>query len=495
MRKRLLALVLCMALLICAVPVTSAAETISEADRLMQQTVSIYRRALYSSGRSSLQGYCGLMTGLQLWKLGVTAGSEIYDGNGYYDAYLQKEFSTGGYRVKCYGSDEYNLEEALMTVTNGGTEDVYNMIACFQWTNTRAGGRYGHAVVIHGIVDGMVYFVEGYYMLGKPEGSALVCSIEEFDNQYSDWTGYEGLVVFGKKEDAAIAQRYPTDLFVTCKDGFITETMDAEGNIVRNCAAGEILHATGIFEDAQGNRFYRVDEGYIDIDLCEIQRVNTENISATASLPKKITPGKDFSVDLKVLGINSEISWVQVEVVDDVGAVVQSYNTTASGHFREIQNYTVGALEKGSYRLRVQASAENIVPFSKELRSRMDKAVVLDLPFGVGEAAAEPVAAKVADGWVYRDAVRYFYQDGKPRVGWYCHNGADYYFKEDGSVTTGWVEINGRWRCFTDTGVMRTGWVETSKGTCYMLSNGVAALGKREIDGVVYDFGDDGIMR
>ncbi|MBQ8769006.1 MAG: cell wall-binding protein, partial [Oscillospiraceae bacterium] len=102
--------------------------------------------------------------------------------------------------------------------------------------------------------------------------------------------------------------------------------------------------------------------------------------------------------------------------------------------------------------------------------------------------------APVLDGWVFLDGVRCFYQNGAPRVGWYCDGGADYYFKEDGSVTTGWAEINGRWRYFSDTGVMRTGWIDTEQGKCYMLSNGVAALGEKEIDGVVYDFGENGIL-
>lgn len=494
MRKRILALVLCLALLVCGVPVTSAAETLSEPERLMQQSVRTYRRALYSSGKSSLGGYCGLMTGLQLWALGCTKGQEIYNGNGYFDAYSQKEFTSAGYRVKCYGADMYSLEEALMTVTNGGTENAYNMIACFQWTNTRAGGRYGHAVVIHGIVDGLVYFVEGYYMFGKPEGNALVCTIAEFEDYFDDWTSYEGLVLLGQKEDAQIAGRYATDLFITGKDGVITAGMGGEA-AVRSPADSEVLHATGIFEDPYGNRYYRVDEGYIPLENTSVQRVNTENASATAELPKKIDAGQDFKVDLKVLGVNSNLGWVQVEILDAAGSVLQSYNTSAAGHFREIHNLNIQALPRGEYCLRVQVLTENVVPLADELQVRQDKAVALELPFGVGQKAVAASAETAEDGWVYKDGVRYFYQDGEPRVGWYCDKGADYYFKEDGSVTTGWAEINGRWRCFTDTGVMRTGWVETSKGTCYMLSNGVAALGKREIDGIVYDFGDDGIMR
>jgi hypothetical protein len=36
------------------------------------------------------------------------------------------------------------------------------MVVGFQKTNTAAGSIYGHALVVHAILDGIVYFVECY---------------------------------------------------------------------------------------------------------------------------------------------------------------------------------------------------------------------------------------------------------------------------------------------------------------------------------------------
>ena len=100
----------------------------------------------------------------------------------------------------------------------------------------------------------------------------------------------------------------------------------------------------------------------------------------------------------------------------------------------------------------------------------------------------------VLDGWVW-DGTWYYYENGAPRTGWYCYNGADYYLKEDGSVTIGWKQINGKMRYFSNTGCMRTGWIDTETGRMYLMSNGAPAVGKRIIDGTEYVFDVEGILK
>ena len=96
------------------------------------------------------------------------------------------------------------------------------------------------------------------------------------------------------------------------------------------------------------------------------------------------------------------------------------------------------------------------------------------------------------DGWFYRDGTLYCYENGKPVVGWICHDGVDYYLQQDGSITTVWTTVNGKLRLFSNTGAMQTGWVTTEKGTCYLLKNGTMAEGAHTVDGQQYTFSSAG---
>ena len=465
-----------------------------ESERLKKQCRSIYLKALWSSGKSSLRGFCGLMTGLQIWRLGLTKGAEIYNGNGFYDAYKRQSITSAGYNVKTIDASAMRLEEALNHVTAGGTRNAYNLIACFQWTNTRAGAIFGHAVVIHGIVDGQVYFVEGFpTSLGGAEGNTIVCSISEFEDFYGDWTSYEGLVELGDKRYTDFCKEYPTDLFVTAPGAMILDEPQEEGLVIRSAQDKEILRVSGIYQNPDGAYYYRVDEGFIEVGRATVQQVNLDGPTAEIALPE-ITPGQDFSLGCKVVSSTSNISAVQVNIVGADGKIIQTQSFASSGRMRDLPNVQVAALEQGVYRVQVLALVENTVLEKGNLRTQKTMHTIYDAPFGVGQEADVPAVAPTQDGWVMEGGVRYCYKDGAPRVGWYCDGGADYYFAPDGAVTTGWAKINGKWRCFTDTGVMRTGWVDAPWGRCYLLSNGEPAVGEKVIDGVTYTFGDDGAV-
>ena len=466
----------------------------AEAQRLKDQSRAIYRKALWASGKSSLRGYCGLMTGLQIWKLGLTRSAEIYNGNGFYDAYKRQTQTSAGYNVKTIDASAMSLEEALWHVTASGTRNAYNLIACFQWTNTRAGSIFGHAVVIHGIVDGMVYFVEGFSTsLGGGEGNPLVCTISEFEDFYGDWTSYEGLVELGDKRYADFCKEYPTDLFITAPGALILEEPREESSVIRTVQEKELLRASGIYQNTEEVYFYRVDEGYIQVERCGLQQVNIGGPTAEITLPE-ILPGTDFTLGCKVFSSTSNVSAVQVNITDENGELLQTGSFASSGRMCDLPDVKVLALEQGTYRVQVLAMVENTVLDKGQLRVEKKMHTIYDEPFGVGQEVDIPAAAPVVDGWVMEGGVRYFYQDGAPRVGWYCDGGLDYYFAPDGAVTTGWAKINGKWRCFTNTGVMRTGWADAPWGRCYLLSNGEPAVGEREIDGITYRFDADGAM-
>ncbi len=503
--KRILACLLAITVLTAAsVPATA---TSAEDQVLRYQIPAHYSAALAGSGKASLGGYCGLMTSWQLYLMGVNTSLLTNDGNRQYDYYRDMEYTTGGHRVKAYSAEHYTLKEALYAATGYGTRDAYNLVVGFQWTNTAAGATYGHAVVVYAILDGMVYFTEGFSTsLGSAEGQAIVITIDEFVRYYSDWTRFEGVIEFGIKDLAYASNHYAADCFcapIDDIDMYHQPTTDpAEGLFVRTVRAGEHVYVTGIYEGAEGRWFYQVREesgvGYIPVEIVEMltlrQIVPTD---LQAQLPERVEKGS--APDMQISLALPEACTADLVLYDARGQALTTVPMeNKDQQFRASGDVLgIAGLAEGAYRVCVVASREQTVMFGEDPVTSTQQETVLTLSLCVGQEAQplqEAAPAPFADGWNYRNDTWYYYKDGAPFVGWLCDGGRDYYLKADGSITTGWVEILGKPRYFTNAGVMRTGWMEDDGNTYYLMCNGVPAQGWRQIDGNRYYFDHDGAM-
>lgn len=506
MFKRLSAVILCAVLLFTAIIPTVSAESV-EAENMKKQCRSIYRKTQYNTGRSSLSGMCGLVAGYSLWLLDATKNPEVYDGNDYFDRYCTQLYTSMGNKVRTYPADTYSLAEALYTVTAGGTRDVYNLIACFQWTSTRAGRRYGHAIVIHAIMDGMVYFVESFpTSLGGAAGNPLVCSIEEFETFYGDWTRYEGLVVLGKRDYTDYCTTYGTDLFIRAEEVQLLSQPCPEGENgsveMGKTGKSDVLHATAVLKNDQDQFFYQVTNNnltaYIPVEHADIVRVNTEGVSAQAQV---ITAeGQPWVLDGSLLSTGSVIHSVIAQITASDGTQLNKTKWLVGSRMFDLSqlNQLLAGLcaTENTYSVKLTAQIENNVPEGDRIYIQRQNVPVWEAQLHVGADTADCVSVmaeevSMPDGWHWDGQNRYYYKKGKPRTGWFCESGADYYFKEDGSVTTGWAQINGYWRYFSETGIMRTGWVQTEQGWHYMRSNGAAVCGLFQIDGKQYYFNEE----
>lgn len=507
MFKRLLAIFLSLALLISAIPFVSSAEE-TEDERIRTQIKRVYNRVRYTTGRSSLNGYCGLMTSYQLWALGITAHPITFDGNNMYDYYVTGEPEVCGYTIQSYPATEYSLEEALNLVTNCGTRDVYNILVGFQRTNTTAGRRYGHAMVIHAILDGTVYFVEGFYTsIGGAEGNVLTCSIKEFADFYNPWTTFEGIVVFGNKAFTDTCQTYPTDMLGEALNSanLLSLPCDAGTNgcqVIRQTVPGEKFWINDIF--ASGDQlYYRVQDGtingYIKVDALSASQGNSGSIYlADPVIPDQIQSGESIQLSGTLYSENSLLEAICVTVRDDAGVPVQALELTVSGRMSDLSIVnpflSMNSLPEGGYTFAVDARVTNSYVQEGQIKTRTDTVPVWQSNLKIGNGNEELPAAPVPDGWVWENGCWYFYQNEAPRIGWYCYEGVDYYFLPNGAAATGWHRINGNWRYFTSNGAMMTGWVESEQDMYFMLSNGAPAVGWRQIDGALYCFGENGVM-
>lgn len=513
MVRRLWAFILTVALVLCVLPVDGRAATLQEKEELIVSARESYTKTQGSTGMASLNGYCGKMTSHQLYHMGINAYLLSNDGNKQYDMYSQMQKTTGGYYINAYPAEEYSLVEALNAVSQNGTKDVYNILVGFEWTNTPAGGIYGHACVINGILDGKVYFVESFYtMLGGNEGNVVVCSFEEFANIFDDWTLYEGLIHFAGKEYADACKEYPTDLFVRTRFQMQMPSQPCpvgqEGSqIVRTLSAGERLRVTALLRTPQGEWYYRVVDGdtvgYVVANTVALERTNTEDMVLSSYSVKAPNTESEVLLSGVVRSQNTKIDSVEVVVEKYNGSVVMRQSQTVNDYKKNLWELNdamdFSALEEGAYTVSVYGTTASAYAKMDELAYSNVSCLLDQKTLLVGDASV-PVMAKQAqykaymDGWYWQDGTWYYYEGNMPKNGWYQDLGVWYYLKIDGSVTTGKANIDGKDYIFSSNGALRVGWTEVGGNTRYVQPDGRYVLGWKIIEGSRYCFDSNGNM-
>lgn len=517
--KKCLTVLLCLVLLLAALPAAVWAEELEENQTLTKEDIAYqevrksYLSSLAASEKESFMGYCGLMSSYQLWHMGINDWLVVNDGNKQFDYYSQMEQTTGGYYIKAYPASEFSLEEALNMITRDGSWDAYNLLVGFQKTNTEAGNRYGHCCVINAILDGTVYYAESSPTpMGGAEGNVITCSIAEFANYYADWTTYEGVIHFGNGTYADCCQFYGTDLFVRTR---FASNLRSQPCLIgengctrlRSLAAGELLRADGFCRDPQGQMYYRITDGayvgYIAASAVSVVRFNGEDLAIEAvSIPDRMEPGKDPRIGGTVYARQGLVGAVEVLITDTDGQVVLRERQMADGHRWDLaglnEELALDLLEEGLYRVEVYADAACRFVQGNTVDTAYVRTILMQQTMRVGGNAREAwvlpeekPAETAYDGWVWKNRTWHYYQAGEACSGWLKDLGITYYLTQDGAVTTGQAEIDGKLYCFSATGAMYTGWLTEEAGVRYLLEDGTAATGWQQIQGARYYFGED----
>lgn len=516
--KKLLAALLCMALVFGILPFGAAAqeedlEAFSLRDTVIQQAHDSYYHSRASAGKVSFHGKCGLMVSHQMYNLGINKHCIVFDGNDHYDYYSKLKRTTGGYYIHAYPSGQYSLYEALMAVTDNGVRDVQNILVGFQWTNTEAGARYGHAMFINGIVGGTVYFVESFdCALGGPEGMVISCSIKEFAKYYDRWTQFEGIVHFGSGSYHDICPNISTDLTVQTRFPTVLRSEPAvigkQGCIrLREVAAGERLHVTAIYQ-AERTMYYRVETnegfGFVSVAAVSLLQVNTQGLTLSGlKLSRQIDQGELPVMDGRIADSRGELSSIEVCITDEQGQLVRRELlevTESDAYLSDLRSgLWFDVLESGRYHVEIYASRVCSVVIGSEIVGDYARVLLTSRSLQVGGHPRE-AAPKIApekpyrDGWFREQGTWYCYDDGKPCTGWTEHMGIRYYLQPDGSVTTGAQTIDGQALYFAASGALVTGWQTLEGKTCYRTADGTMLTGWQTLDESLYCFGEDGVM-
>ena len=148
--------------------------------------------------RAKVKSFKGKYVNQQLVVLGINKKYIGCNGNREFDIYSKKDETTGGYQIRSYSAKKYTLEQALNAIER---EDAHarNILIGFQKGTSKAGKKYGHTLLIHGIENGLVYFSDSYAQtvngVRYKEGEAIVCSIAQFCKLYRKYK-LDGVIWF-----------------------------------------------------------------------------------------------------------------------------------------------------------------------------------------------------------------------------------------------------------------------------------------------------------
>ncbi len=545
MHKKILRIASLLLIVLCVIsvlpsPASSVATT--EAERISELATSTYKQALKNAKRKSFHGWCAAAVDRQMQALGIVTKMAGRNGNQMYDFFKNDDYSSGGYKIRAYSAKKYKLEKALNMLTNDGTENVYNIMVGFQWTNTSAGRKYGHALFIYAIIDGVVYFTESFGMRidGKyySEGQCIAATIPQFVKAYSSWSKYEGLIHFGLKtyqEECLFHNSYlyaETITDTTLYSAPCVPEVDDRSQSLRQVKAGERLNVIGMYKNTVGEYWYEVQDtqvGYIRADDTAVQAMRYDDVAVdSVKAPMVLSEGSNFSIKGSITSQYVSLVSVRAQVyLENENGLKHMMTTNAPVSLNDFSLYkskvakrlTFKLLDIGEYHYELAAVVSNhyyadgalqtewqtIKLWKSHFQVVKKKGETASVQFDAAGGVSQLDAAEVMVGQtmsVLPDAQR----EGYVFDGWYTADGekVDEEYVVEGKMTlyarwigagdvTGWYEENGR-TYYVEDGVRLQGFFDVNGVTYYQDADGYIATGWVMVEGISYFFNPNGSM-
>lgn len=543
MKVRFICLLLVTALLAAFIPAPVSAAS-AEAMEIEKQISSTYRTALRSTGMASFNGYCGKLVSWQTYLLGIDESVYGCNGQDQFDLYRNLGTTTGGYRVKSYPASQYNLQTALNEITKNGTVDAYNILVGFQRTNTREGSIYGHALLIHAILDGTVYFVECYSTAidGKywAEGTPISCSIDTFCEYYNAWTVFDGIAYFGLKTYADVCEVYPASIYAMAQENaeiyeepFDPGIYDAK-KTGASIASGEIVKVTGLLKTPGGEYWYRLEgeRSYVPARTLVFVTADFQDVQiANLRVPGVLRKGYGFVLQGEVYAVSSGLDSVNVVVYDPQegmenpifsGSLESSGQSVNLNHWKLDQTMKFRTLTAGTYRIAIMAEVGThlledgaAVYFSEtreiwhsqlEVTAGWENYVTVEFD---GNGGTAEIAQTVLPQGSLLENLPQATTDQAVFKGWtldpegtqpvisnlvITSNTTLYAQWETGrNSLDGWQAVDGEW-VYYDGGEIMEGWIALGGVIIYQYADGTRAKGLQQIGTEWYQFSDTGIL-
>ena len=392
MRIRLLKLVsLVLALLLTMsvfIPGTVRAQE-STPEQIRQQITRSYSKALSLFGRSSFHGYCGPLTGYQIYLLGITTQPYLRSGKDFYDIFCEQTITSGGYGVQAYPASQWTLREALDDITENGTKDVYNILVGYQATPSASGSKYGHSTFIHAIIDGQVYFMDSYNMringTRYPEGSPVSCSIADYCAHYKKTTTkLDGVVYFREAEYVDACTLHPSSFYAAAltecelRSQPCTAEEDSTSQLLDTIQPGEQLNVTATVENTNGALWYRVEEdviGYIPASNARVRQflfddVKVEDVKTPTFLrygKSELLKGTISSEENTLAAVHTRMYSEYKQLISEASDAIDKKNYRLKDG-KAAKELDMKSLEAGRYYYELSAEVDNYYVEDNQLR-------------------------------------------------------------------------------------------------------------------------------
>ena len=542
--------------------VPEVTEPLTPEELLQEELVTMYQDILVRTEKESLSGFCATLVSWEMFLSGVSGEFIRGDGKDQFDNYKDMEKTAGGYYVLALSAENYTLKEALMTITQNGTKDVGRVLIGFEKTRSPEGALYGHTVFIGGIIDGNVYYVESnaYTVAGVeyPEGTPIVCTIDQFVYEYSGWTTFEGAVEFSETRYRDECEFIPTDVYIRTEAvmELRTEpclpTLSPWSRMVRPVRAREVFRVNALVRDTEGNYWYQTageNPLYLSADSTSFVQSNYSGMEAQEIIiPAEVEAGEDFLLSGTAYAGDSTLRMVRAQIfsgragegtlIRNAAFMVDTQEFDLEELADELQ---VRDLETGIYHCVISVIARNTFLRDGELKYRSKLMDLWTAEFRIcdGEAEETPVLQPVLldsrggtgapqqilleegveipetlipvrsgyrfDGWCQATT-----EEGQES------GAASLYASWTGDAAAfvdGWQLVDGQWCCYEDgaavtglvswegisyfinpDGTFHTGWLDYNKNTYYFFENGAAACGILTVDGEQYVFDQTGAV-
>lgn len=498
-------------------PVTAAA---TKADEIRQQIKRTYQKSRSHYGWDSFDGYCGSYIAAQIYYLGITASVVHGDGNDHFDNYCDDQYTSGGYRIRAYSAKSYSIREALNIITQNGTVNAYNILVGFQKTKTSLGKRYGHATMIHAILDGTVYFSESYDMKlnGRvyPEGAAITCSIDDFCEYYNMTTTQpDGVIHFGLKTYAEQCVMYPASAGATVLTSAELRTEPCGSGVNKNSRkldtlnAGDQLEITGLYLNTAGEYWYEVDSGetgYVLAEQVRVDELHFDDVQVLDAFAPAIQPeGRSFHVKGTIHAQLNTIYTVRAQVHsldgDSVTPVINVIDSVEGKRYALpdssiSKDLTFRKLPLGNYRYELAAIVGNHYVQDGQLQIGWETVSLWSSDFQVVEEVTDSnIIGFDANGGtasLNQTAVPFeqsigtlptAQRQGYVFLGWYTQVDGGQHITAD-FVPEDSMKLYAHWTSLEE---LQANW-QNAGGCWYLYSDGLSSMGCIEVDGILYYF-------
>ncbi len=543
MKRRFLCAIVLFALVAAILPAPVQATSDYTANQIEKQITTTYNAAKNHAGLSSFNGLCATLVGWQMYLLGIDAEMICRDGKDEFDLYRYMGITTGGYTIKTYPSPSYTLRSALYEITQNGKVDAYNIMVGFERTDTELGKRFGHAVLIHAIIGGEVYFTECYStsLDGKywAEGSAIHCSIDTFCDSYNRWTVFDGIAYFGVRNYADLCESYPASMYamVTQTTSVYTEPSDIHAQpTVKSGSyilAGEIVAVDTLLKTPGGKFWYGLADGtYVPAEMLAYAAARYDDIVIkNLQVPTALRQGSGHLFQGILSSKSCQLDSVEVSVYahdESYTEPIMSGTLQSGSHSINLNNWKLDrnfmfrSLSAGKYRVQIDVVAttyvlKNGAPFAKqELVTLWNSNMQIVADWGAyatvsfdGNGGAVSLNQDVlavgnsieilptASSSKGQFAFWSFDKEGTQPVTSQTpiETSVTLYaqWKDGTCALSGWHHTENGW-VYYENGAVKNGWVSFAGLTLYQMSDGSRAAEWKYIDNTWYYFTSNGIL-